>query len=133
MKKNFFWYKVLFQTIAILITAAIFKGIVVTNIFSAFFAALILGFFNMILRPVLLLFTLPLTFMTLGLFIFIINAVILKLTAFFIPGFSVSGFLTSIFGAIFISAVSFVLNIMTFENNSIGVIDLKQKNDNTWE
>ncbi|MGM0417376.1 MAG: phage holin family protein [Thermodesulfobacteriota bacterium] len=133
MNNNYFWIKVLFQTIAILVTAAMFQGIAVENIFTAFFAALILGFFNIVLRPLLIFFTLPITMLSLGFFIFIINAVILKLTAFFIPGFTVEGFFTSIFGALIISIVSFALNILTFKNNSVEVIDLKKKNGNFWE
>ncbi|MDY0359895.1 MAG: phage holin family protein [Desulforegulaceae bacterium] len=133
MNNNYFWFKVLVQTLAILVTAAFFKGIVVDNVISAFFAALILGFLNAVLRPLLILLTLPITLVSLGFFIFIINAIILKLTAFFIPGFTVSGFFTSIFGALFISIVSFILNILTFKNNSIEVIDLKKRNGNFWE
>ncbi|MCB9480470.1 MAG: phage holin family protein [Desulfobacteraceae bacterium] len=133
MDKNYFWFKVLVQTIAILVTAAFFDGIIVENVISAFFAAIILGFLNAVLRPLLIFLTLPITLFSLGFFIFIINAVILKLTAFFIPGFIVSGFFTSIFGALFISIVSFLLNILTFKDNSIEVIDLKKRNGNFWE
>ncbi|MGE4518861.1 MAG: phage holin family protein [Desulfobacteraceae bacterium] len=133
MNNNYFWFKVLIQTLAILVTAAFFKGIIVDNIIAAFFAALILGFLNAVLRPLLIFFTLPLTLLSLGFFIFIINAVILKLTAFFIPGFTVQGFFTSIFGALFISIVSFILNILTFKDHSIEVIDLKKRNGNFWE
>lgn len=133
MKNNSFWYKLLFQTLAILVTASMFDGIIVTNIFSAVFAALILGFLNMALRPLLIFFTLPLTFMSFGLFVFIINAIILKFTAFLIPGFTVYGFFTSIFGALIISIVSIALNTLTFKNHSIEIIDLKNKGNNFWE
>lgn len=134
MDQKKFWLKLLFQTIAILVTATLFDGIIVENIFSAFFAALILGFLNTMLRPVLLFFTLPFTFLSFGLFIFVINAIILKLTAFFIPGFIVQGFFTSIFGAIVISIVSLAINTLSVgENNSIEVIDLKKGRDNNWK
>ncbi|MDY0131434.1 MAG: phage holin family protein [Desulforegulaceae bacterium] len=133
MDNKYFWFKVFVQTLAILVTAVFFKGIVVDSVIAAFFAALILGLLNSIVRPILIFFTLPLTLFSLGLFIFIINAVILKMTAFFIPGFTVQGFFTSIFGALFISIVSFFLNILTLKNHSIEIIDLKKRNGNFWE
>jgi putative membrane protein len=133
MNNKYFWFKVLIQTLAILVTAVFFKGIIVDNVLSAFFAAVILGLLNSVLRPLLIFLTLPITLVSLGFFIFIINAVILKLTAFFIPGFTVQGFFTSIFGALFISIVSFLLNILTFKDNSIEVIDLRKRNGNFWE
>jgi len=133
MKKNKFWYKLIIQTVAILVTAAFFDGIIVTNIFSAIIAALILGFLNTLLRPILILLTIPLTVTSLGLWIFCINAIILKLTAALIPGFMVHGFFTAIFGSLFISIVSLAINTLTIEDKSITTIDLKQSRKNFWE
>ena len=75
-----------------------------------FVAGVILGFVNAIVRPVLFFLTLPLTLITLGLFIFVLNAICFALTAWLVPGFSVDGFWWAIFGALLVSIVSWILN-----------------------
>jgi putative membrane protein len=76
--------------------------------------ALIFGVVNVIIRPIVLLFTLPLTILTLGLFTFVVNALMLMLTSWIAQGmrlgFRVDGFLPALLGALIISVVSFVLN-----------------------
>ena len=74
-----------------------------------------LGIVNAIVRPLLILMTLPFTLLTLGLFIFIVNAICLGLVAWLVPGFRVSGFLAAFFGALVISVVSWLLNGVLFE------------------
>lgn len=73
-------------------------------------AGLVLSVFNLILRPILLLVTFPLLIITLGLFYFVVNGVILYLLPFFIPGFTVEGIVPAIIGALVISLVNLVLN-----------------------
>ncbi|MFB0519201.1 MAG: phage holin family protein [Acidobacteriota bacterium] len=73
-------------------------------------AGLVLSIFNMILRPILLLVTFPLLIITLGLFYFVVNGVILYLLPFFIPGFRVEGIVPAIIGALVISLVNLILN-----------------------
>ena len=73
-------------------------------------AGLVLSVFNLILRPILLLVSLPLLIITLGLFYFVINGVILLLLPLFIPGFRVEGILPAIIGALVISLVNLILN-----------------------
>jgi putative membrane protein len=73
-------------------------------------AGVILGFVNALIRPVLLLLTLPFTLLTLGLFIFVVNAICFALTASLVPGFDISGFFAAFFGALVVSVVSWVLN-----------------------
>ena len=77
-------------------------------------AALVLGILNAIIKPVLTLLSLPILLLTLGLFLLIINAIILKLTAFLVPGFEVAGFWTAVVGAIIIS----IVNLFTGNNKS---------------
>jgi putative membrane protein len=76
----------------------------------ALVAGIILGFVNAIVRPVLFFLTLPLTLITLGLFIFVLNAVCFGLTAWLVPGFSVDGFWWALLGALLVSIVSWILN-----------------------
>jgi putative membrane protein len=70
----------------------------------------ILGFVNAIVRPVLFFLTLPLTLLTLGLFIFVLNAICFGLTAWLVPGFSIDGFFSALFGALLVTVVSWILN-----------------------
>ena len=96
--------------LAIVVAAYVVPGIEVSNIVSALIAGAILGIVNALVRPVLLLLTLPLTLITLGFFIFVVNAICLGLTAALVPGFSISGFWAAFFGALLVSVVSWILN-----------------------
>jgi len=75
-------------------------------------AALVLGLVNTFVRPILMLLSLPLIVATLGLFLLVINALMLLLASALLPGFEVKGFFTAIFGAALISLVSFILGLV---------------------
>ncbi|MDO8425468.1 MAG: phage holin family protein [bacterium] len=79
-------------TIAIGIAAYVLPGVRVEGAIAALIAALILGIVNAVLRPLLVLLTLPVTVVTLGLFVFVINAFLVLLAAAIVPGFYVAGF-----------------------------------------
>lgn len=102
----------LILTIAILAAAYLIQGIYVHSFASAFFAAAALGILNTLVRPVLIILTLPINILTLGLFTFIINALLLKITAAFIPGFDLQGFLPAVLGALVISVVNWLLHLL---------------------
>jgi len=116
----------LIQTIAILTASYLLEGIHVSGFFPAFFAAALLGILNALFRPVLLILTLPINILSLGLFTFFINAFLLKMVSGVIPGFDVHGFWTSVFGALIISAVSAVLNLVISDSGRVDVINLKK-------
>jgi putative membrane protein len=84
------------------------SGIEVEDGTAAVIGALVLGFANAFIRPRLVLLTLPITFLTLGLFVWVVNAFMLKLTAAFVPGFKVEGFRAAMVGSLFLG----ILNIM---------------------
>jgi putative membrane protein len=97
----------LINVAAILIIAHIFpKLIQVEGFGAALIAALVLGIINAIIRPILVLLTFPVTFLTLGLFLLVINALMLWLAATIVPGFKVNGFWGAFLGSILISIVS---------------------------
>ena len=81
------------------VTAWMLAGVSVDSLFSLGLAALVLGFVNAIIRPLLLLLTLPFTLLTLGLFYFIVNGVAFGLAAVLVPGFGVTSFFSAILGA----------------------------------
>ena len=82
---------------------------------AALVAGLVLGLINAIIRPVLILLTLPATLLSLGLFIFVVNAVCLALAAWLVPGFTISGFWAALFGAIVISVISWLLSALLID------------------
>lgn len=95
------------------LAAQIVPGIEVRSTTSVLAAALILGVMNAIVRPIIILLTLPLTLLTLGLFLFVINAAMLWGTSLFLHGFVVRGFLAALLGSIVVSAVSWVGDRLT--------------------
>jgi putative membrane protein len=105
-----FLLRLVLNGLAIIIVAWLLPGIHITSPMSGFLAGVILGFVNAIVRPFLFFLTLPLTLLTLGLFIFVLNAICFGLTAWLVPGFSVDGFFSAVFGALLVSVVSWILN-----------------------
>lgn len=105
-----FLARLLLNTVAILVAAWLVPGIVLSGTGSALAAGVLLGLVNALVRPVLLLLTLPFTLVTLGLFIFVVNALCLGLTAALIPGLAIDGFWAAFLGALVVSVVSWILN-----------------------
>lgn len=107
--KNFI-VRLLINGMALMATATLVSGIHASGFWGAIIAALVLGIVNAIIRPVLLFFTLPLNVMTLGLFTFVINALMLMLTGAMVSGFVVDGFFAALIGSIVLSIVSAILS-----------------------
>jgi putative membrane protein len=105
-----FLLRLLLNGVAVLFAAWLIPGLRVDTPATAIVAGIALGLVNAIVRPLLLLLTLPLTLLTLGLFIFVVNAICLALVAWLVPGFSISGFGAALIGAIVISLVSWLLS-----------------------
>ncbi len=84
--------RILLSTIAVLVAAMLLPGVHAPDLKTALLVAVVLGFLNAVLRPILLLLTLPVTVLTLGLFVLVINAAMVLLAARIVPGFSVDGF-----------------------------------------
>jgi putative membrane protein len=102
----------LINAVALIAVAYLMPGVSVASFMTAAVAALILGLVNAVIRPVLILLTLPATLLTLGLFIFVINGLLFWLVGSFIEGFVVAGFWAGFFGAIIFSLVSWVLSAL---------------------
>jgi putative membrane protein len=98
--------------IAILISAYLVPGVFVAGFWTALWLALFLGVINVILKPILILITLPINILTLGLFTFVINAVLVLLSSSVIKGFAVSGFWVAMLFSIVLSIISYLLNII---------------------
>lgn len=102
----------LVATISLMITAYIVPGFVVNSFFAAAIAAVVLGLVNAIIKPILVLLTLPLTVLTLGLFLFVINAFTIWLAGAITPGFRVVGFGPALVGSIVLTLVASGLNFL---------------------
>jgi putative membrane protein len=104
-----FLFQWLVSAFCLWVSTYVFSGIRFADAGSLFVAALLLGVVNALVKPLLVVLTLPLTFVTLGGFLLVINALMILLVAALVRGFTVSGFWTALFASIFISILSFVL------------------------
>ena len=123
----------LILTFAIIATSYLIDGIQVSGFLSAFFAAAILGILNAFFRPILLILTLPVNILSLGLFTFVINAIVLMMVSGVISGFEVSGFWSAVFGSLLISLVSWFLTSFIGGRGTVQYIDLKNVGGNRCE
>ena len=107
----FFIVRLLIHMVAILIISYLLPGVIwVEGVWAALVAAFLLGIVNAVLRPILIFFTLPITVLTLGLFLLVINGLMLLLVSSIVSGFHVNGFWGAVLGSILISLVSWVLS-----------------------
>ncbi|CAN5273138.1 phage holin family protein [soil metagenome] len=97
---------------ALLLVAHLYPGVVVTSFTSALIAALVLGLLNTLLRPILVLLTLPVTVLSLGLFLFVINALIFWAAADVLAGFAVTGFVAALIGSLIYSLCGMLIDIV---------------------
>ena len=96
---------------ALLLVAHLYPGVVVTSFTSALIAALVLGLLNTLLRPILVLLTLPVTVLSLGLFLFVINALMFWAAAGVLDGFNVTGFAAALIGSLIYSLCGMVIDV----------------------
>jgi putative membrane protein len=102
----------LINTAALIAVAYLMPSISVSSFTTALVAALVLGLVNAVIRPILVILTLPVTILTLGLFIFVINGLLFWLVGSFIEGFHVAGFWAGVVGAIVYSLISWALSAL---------------------
>ena len=105
-----FIIRLLVNAVALVIVAYFLPGVHVAGWTAAIIAAFVLGIVNAVLRPILLLLTLPVVILTLGLFTFVINAITFWLVAHVVPGFTVDSFWSALLGGLVLSIVSYVLS-----------------------
>jgi len=106
----------LINAVALVAVAYLLPGIAMASFTTALVAALVLGLLNAVIKPILILLTLPVTLLTLGLFIFVINGLLFWFVGSFVDGFVVSGFWWGMLGAIAYSVVSFLLSALLLPN-----------------
>ena len=114
-----FVIRVLINGAAILLAASVVPGVAVRSVTSAFIAGLVLAIINAIVRPILVFLTFPITLVTLGLFIFVLNAFCFWLASVFVPGLTVDGFWAALLGALIVSVVSWILNAFLSDSGRV--------------
>ena len=107
----------LISALALLALPYVMSGIEVKSFYIALIVAVVLGLINAVVRPILILLTLPVTVLTLGLFILVINALLFWFVASFVDGFQVRGFWAAFFGAILYSLITWAANALLFEKS----------------
>ena len=123
-------------TMAILLASQFVPGIKVDSVSTAVIAAAVLGLINVFIKPVLIILTLPLNILTLGVFTFFLNALMLELVAYFVKGFEVQSFLAAFLGSLIISIVTwfanYYINIKPEKPKRQDFIDLEKGDDGKW-
>ncbi|WP_295953194.1 phage holin family protein [Rhodoferax sp.] len=107
MKLIFKW---LLSAAALLLVAHLYSGVQVHNFTAALIASLVIGLLNTVLRPVLVVLTLPVTILTLGLFLFVVNALMFWSASGLLAGFHVTGFAAALIGSLLYSALGIVID-----------------------
>lgn len=108
--------------VAVLAAAEIVPGIKIDGVPAGAATVIVLALLNAVVRPVLYLFSFPMIMFSLGLFMVVINAILLHMTAWLVTGFTVDGFWPSVWGALLISVVSTVLNLLISEEGKVEVL-----------
>ena len=116
----------------LLLVSYLFDGIKVAGVGWAFIAALFLGVMNALIRPVVLVLTLPINILTLGLFTLVVNGLMLWLTGSLLKGFVVTGFWPAVGGALVLSLISLAANSLIGDKGRVEVIEMRRHNSGQW-
>lgn len=116
MKLLLHWF---FAALAVFVAAYILPGIIVKSFFVALVVAVVLGLLNIFIKPLLVILTLPLEILTFGLFTFVINALLVMLTALIVPGFMVKNFWWALLFSLIISVVTWFFHRIENEGRKI--------------
>jgi putative membrane protein len=116
----------LVSALALYLTSLIVEGIAIQGVFPLLFAAVTIGILNAIVRPVILLLTLPLNVLTLGLFTLVVNAGMLWMAAQVVKGFEVQGFWSALGGWLLMSLFTFFINLLIGESGRVEIVRIRQ-------
>ena len=116
----------LVSALALYLTSLVVRGIEIHGVGALLFAAATIGILNAVVRPILLLLTLPINILTLGLFTLVINAGMLKIASDVVRGFEVHGFWSALGGWLLLSIFTFTINLLIGETGRIEVVSVRQ-------
>jgi len=112
MRKFFLSWSI--NIVSFFIVSRLINGFHFQNFMSIFLTSIAFGIVNAMLKPFLIFLSLPLMLVTFGIFLFVINAALLEVVAFFVRGFSIDSFLTAIVGSLLLSLISFIISLIVF-------------------
>ncbi len=115
-----FLVKTLITAVAVLVAAYIISGVHVKDSMTAVFVAAVLGLLNSFIKPILVIITIPITIFTLGLFLLVINILIVKWASDLVPGFSVDGWVSALLFSLVVSIASSLMESLLGTNNTSG-------------
>lgn len=121
------------NALGLLLVSYLFEGIKVAGVGWAFIAAIFLGVFNALIRPVVLLLTLPINLLTLGLFTLVVNGLMLWLVGSLLAGFQVEGFWSAVGGGLVMSVISLVANGLVNDQGRWEVIEMRRGRGGQWQ
>jgi putative membrane protein len=98
--------------LGVMIAAYLVPGVVVESFFAALVFAVVLGVINIFIKPLIIILTLPINVLTLGLFSFVINALLVMMAAYLVPGFTVGGFLSALLFAVVLSLINIIFGML---------------------
>lgn len=127
-----FFLRWLISALSLLLVGYTIPGIVVDGFFYALVAAAFLGICNAVVRPIIIILTLPLTILTLGFFIFVVNALMLVLVSAIIKGFHVTGFWSAFWGAIFLTLLSWLSSWFINTKGRKDYVEMQRSSDGSW-
>lgn len=113
------------SAIALYLTSSVVRGIEIRGVGPLLLAAAVIGIINAFVRPVVLLLTLPISVVTLGLFVLVVNAAMLALASTFVPGFEVHGFWSALWGWLLLSFFTFLINVLIGEHGRVEVVHFR--------
>ncbi len=97
--------------LALILVSSITPGIEIAGLIAALISVVVISLVNTFIKPIIVFLTLPINIVTLGLFLLVINALMLGFAAFLVPGFTIEGFFPALFGSIFYSILSLIINL----------------------
>lgn len=112
-----FFIRMILSAISILLASYLLPGVVVDGFFAAFVVAILLALLNATLRPLLIVLTIPITVVTLGLFLLVINVLIIMLADYIVPGFAVNGFWWALLFSLIVSIIYSILDGLSKKSN----------------
>jgi putative membrane protein len=142
MKKSMskYLWRWLVTSLAILMVPHLVSGVRVSGVGSALAVAAVLGLLNLLVKPLLIIVTLPLTVVTLGFFLLVLNAFLFQMAAWFVAGFEIDGFFSAFVSSLIVSFVSWFLSmsvnvkkVSVQRGQSRDVLDMERRNDGKWE
>jgi putative membrane protein len=121
-----FWVRLLVTSVGLLIASWLVSGIEFSGVVSLLFAAVALGAVNAVIRPIVVILTIPFTLATLGFFLLVVNSAMLGLSALLVPGFFVAGFWSALFGSIIVSITSVLASWYVGPRGTLEVLIIKR-------